>query len=275
MEFSFRDGFFTVLDAGILASMSDAATLQGSALYGKTALVTGAAKRLGAQIVRQLHARGANVAVHYRDSAGIALELCAELNRERANSAIAVAADLLDTARLPTLIEQTLAHFRRLDILINNASSFFPTPLGQISEAAWNDLIGTNLKAPLFLAQAAAPHLRATHGLIVNLVDIHALRPLRDHPVYCAAKAGLLMLTRSLARELGPEVRVNGVAPGPVLWPEAGMDEALKQQIVAQTALKRAGSPEDIAKAVMFFATEAPFITGQILAVDGGRSIGW
>jgi pteridine reductase len=264
-----------VLDAGILAFMSDVATLQESALYGKTALVTGAAKRLGAHIARQLHTRGANIAIHYRNSADLALEFCAELNRERANSAITIAADLLDTPRLPTLVERTLAHFGRLDILINNASSFFPTPLGQIDEAAWNDLIGTNLKAPLFLAQAAAPHLRETHGLIVNLVDIHASRPLRDHPVYCAAKAGLLMLTRSLARELAPQVRVNGIAPGPVLWPEVGMDESLKQHIVAQTALKRAGSPEDIVKTVMFFATDAPFITGQILAVDGGRSIGW
>jgi pteridine reductase len=171
------------------------------------------------------------------------------------------------------LIAAAVTEFGRLDILINNASSFYPTPMGQITVAQWDDLIGTNLKAPLFIAQAAAPRLRAQRGLIINMVDIHAVRPLKDHPVYCAAKAGLAMLTRSLARELGPEIRVNGIAPGPVLWPEGDMDEALKSEIIDKTALKRTGSPQDIARTALFLARDAPYITGQIIAVDGGRSI--
>jgi pteridine reductase len=176
---------------------------------------------------------------------------------------------------LPGLIAATLKQFGRLDILVNNASSFYPTPLGTITEQHWDDLIGSNLKAPLFLAQAAAPELRARKGLIINMVDIHAQRPLPEHTVYTIAKAGLVTLTKSLARELGPEVRVNGIAPGPVLWPEREMNTALQQEIIGKTALKRQGSADDIARAALFFAMDAPYVTGQILAIDGGRSIGW
>jgi pteridine reductase len=184
-------------------------------------------------------------------------------------------ADLLDLKQLQALPGVATSNFGTLDILVNNASTFYPTPMGDITEIDWDDLIGTNLKAPLFLSQAAATPLRISNGLIVNIADIHGMRPLRRHPVYSVAKAGVITLTRSLARELGPAVRVNAVAPGPVMWPEDGMDKALQVEIVDRTALKRPGSPDDVARAVLFFATEAPFVTGQILAVDGGRSIGW
>ncbi len=250
--------------------MADAAVLQNH-----TVLITGGARRVGAGVIRHLHALGANVVIHYRNSGGDARTLGAQLNASRPRSAITVAADLLDTDQLPAVVEQTVATFGRLDILINNASTFYPTPVGQITAAHWDDLIGTNLKAPLFLSQAAAPHLRHSRGLILNMVDIHAQRPLKSHPVYCSAKAGLVMLTRSLARELGPEIRVNAIAPGPIMWPEHGMDQALKEEIIGKTALKRAGSADDIARAITFFATAAPYVTGQVLAVDGGRSIGW
>jgi len=244
-------------------------------LAGKAALITGAARRIGAVVARTLHAQGADVVVHYRSSAREAEELCRDLASLRPGSAIALQADLADLTALAPLVERAVAAFGRLDVLVNNASSFFATPVGEITEQDWNDLVGSNLKAPLFLSQAATPHLRRTQGLILNLVDIHALRPLKRHPVYSIAKAGLVMLTRSLARELGPEIRVNAVAPGPVLWPEGGIDPQLQQEIIDRTALKRAGTPEDIAKAVLFFAADAPFVTGQVLAVDGGRSIGW
>ena len=193
--------------------------------------------------------------------------------RRRADSALAVRADLRDVARLPALVEAALKRFGRLDVLVNNASTFYPTPMGTITPAQFDDLVGTNLRAPLFLSQAAAPALRESRGLIINMVDIHGRRPLRDHPVYSSAKAALIMLTKSLARELGPEVRVNGIAPGPVLWPERDLDDSLKAEIIAKTALKRPGSPEDIARAAHFFAVEAPYVTGQVIAVDGGRSL--
>lgn len=244
-------------------------------LAGKAALITGAARRVGGAIARVLHGAGASVVLHYRSSAREAEALARDLNALRPGSATLRRCDLLDGAAVKELALAAAAAFGGLDILVNNASSFYPTPLGDIGEEDWNDLIGTNLKAPLFLAQAAAAALRARGGLIVNLADIHGMRPLRHHPVYCIAKAGLIMLTKSLARELGPQVRVNAIAPGPVMWPEAGVEPALQEQIVAGTALKRAGSPEDVARAVLFFATSAPFVTGQILAVDGGRSIGW
>jgi pteridine reductase len=244
-------------------------------LTGRCALITGAAKRLGAGIARALHAEGANVVIHYHRSEAQARDLASALNSARPGSASLIRSDLLDAARLPDLIAHAVAACGGLDILINNASTFYPTPLGSITLAQWDDLFGTNLKVPLFLAQAAAPYLRQRQGLIINMVDIHAQRPLPEHPVYCAAKAGLVMLTRSLARELGPEVRVNGIAPGPVLWPEAGAPESLKTEIIDKTALKRMGSPDDIARAVLFLAKDAPYVTGQILAVDGGRSIGW
>jgi pteridine reductase len=244
------------------------------ALTGKAALITGAARRVGATIARKLHAAGANVVLHYRSSAEAAQLLAGELNEIRSNSVALVEADLLDLNQLQMLPAIATSNFGTLDILVNNASTFYPTPMGDITEIDWNDLIGTNLKAPLFLSQAASAALRISNGLIVNIADIHGTRPLSRHPVYSIAKAGVIMLTQSLARELGPSVRVNAVAPGPVMWPEDGMNKELQARIVDRTALKRPGSPDDVARAVLFFASEAPYITGQILAVDGGRSVG-
>ncbi len=244
-------------------------------LAGRVALITGGAKRLGNAIAHALHGDGAQIVIHYRSSKASADALVDELNGLRAQSAVALGCDLLDLQALPQLVAQTLQHFGRLDILVNNASSFYPTPIGSITEQHWDDLLGSNLKAPLFLAQAAAPALRASHGLILNMVDIHAQRPLPSYIVYSIAKAGLATLTKSLARELGPEIRVNGIAPGPVLWPEQRMSADLQQEIINKTALKRQGSPADIARAALFFAKDAPYVTGQILAIDGGRSIGW
>ena len=242
-------------------------------LAGHCVLVTGGAKRLGAAIGRRLHAAGASIVVHYHQSRPAADALVAEFESARANSALAVRADLHDVERLPALVDAAMARFDRIDVLVNNASTFYPTPVGSITLAQFDDLVGTNLRAPLFLSQAAAPALRASRGLILNMVDIHGRRPLKAHPVYSAAKAGLVMLTKSLARELGPEIRVNGIAPGPVLWPERDLEAALKDEIVAKTALKRSGSPEDIARTAYFFAAEAPYVTGQVIAVDGGRSL--
>ena len=242
-------------------------------LAGRCILITGAARRLGAVTARHLHAAGAAIAVHHHTSVAEATELVARFNAVRAGSAVAVAADIADVSSLPRLVETTLENFGRLDVLINNASSFYATAVGSITVDQFDDLIATNLRAPLFLAQAAAPALRATQGLILNIADIHGQRPLKHHSVYSSAKAGLLMLTRALARELGPEVRVNAIAPGPVLWPEQGMDATLQAEIIGKTALKRAGSPEDIARAAYFFVADAPYVTGQVLAVDGGRSI--
>jgi pteridine reductase len=243
------------------------------ALRDQTVLITGGARRVGAEVARALHAAGANVMIHYRTSAAAAVALADEFNRARTHSAAIFAAQLLDAGAPDKLTAAALMEFGRLDILINNASSFYPTPVGEITPLQWDDLIGSNLKAPLFLSQAAAPSLRAQRGLIINMVDIHALRPLRAHTVYSVAKAGLAMLTRSLARELGPEIRVNGIAPGPVLWPEGDMNTALKAEIIDKTALKRHGTPQDIARTALFLAKDAPYITGQIIAVDGGRSI--
>ncbi len=242
-------------------------------LAGRCILITGAARRLGAVTARHLHAAGAAMAVHHHTSVAEATELVARFNAVRAGSAVAVAADIADVSSLPRLVETTLENFGRLDVLINNASSFYATAVGSITVDQFDDLIATNLRAPLFLAQAAAPALRATQGLILNIADIHGQRPLKHHSVYSSAKAGLLMLTRALARELGPEMRVNAIAPGPVLWPEQGMDATLQAEIIGKTALKRAGSPEDIARAAYFFVADAPYVTGQVLAVDGGRSI--
>jgi pteridine reductase len=247
-----------------------------SDLSGRTVLITGAARRLGAAAARGFHAAGASVIVHFHRSGAPAEQLVDELNRARPRSAAAVRGDLLDEAMPATLVAQAIDAFGRLDVLINNASTFYPTPLGTITSGQWHDLVGTNLKAPLFLAQAAAPHLRTARGSIVNMIDIHGRRPLIRHPVYSAAKAGLAMLTRSLARELAPEVRVNGIAPGPILWPESEeMSETLKAEIVSKTLLKRTGSPDDIVRALLFLVRDAPYVTGQILAVDGGRSVGW
>jgi pteridine reductase len=244
-------------------------------LDGRVALVTGSARRIGAAIAEQLHAAGANVVIHYRGSADEAEALAGSLNALRDDSATTIRADLLDTGALPGLVEDVVAWKSRLDILVNNASTFYPTPIGEITEDDWDDLVGTNLKAPLFLSQAAASELRARSGAIVNLVDIHARRPLRDHPVYGPAKAGLAMLTLSLAKDLAPEVRVNGVAPGAILWPESGMDDATKQSIVEEVPLARPGNPDDIAGAVLYLVRDGSYVTGQIIAIDGGRSIGW
>jgi pteridine reductase len=239
-----------------------------------TVLITGGAKRVGATICRRLHAAGANLMIHFRASAGDARLLQAELTELRPGSVALIQSDLLDLAKLPSLVEQTVHTFGRLDALVNNASSFHATPVGSISIDDWNDLIGTNLKAPLFLAQAAAPALRRAQGSIVNIVDIHAERPLKDFVVYSVAKAGLVGLTRSLARELAPEVRVNAVAPGPILWPEDGtFDEVSRQRIISRTPLKREGSPDDIAKAVHYLIADAPYVTGETLNVDGGRHV--
>jgi pteridine reductase len=255
--------------------MTSTSTSNVGPLNDRVVLVTGAAKRVGAALVRGFHAQGARVAIHFHRSFDAAQALQQSLNAQRADSAILVQADLLDPAIIPNIVATTIATFGRLDVLINNASTFYATPLGSISLEHWDDLIGTNLKAPLFLSQAAAPHLSKEKGLILNMIDIHGHRPLPSHPVYSTAKAGLAMLTRSLARDLGPDVRVNGIAPGPILWPEGGIDESLKNEIVSKTLLKRSGSPDDIVKAALFFAIDAPFVTGQILAVDGGRSVGW
>ena len=241
----------------------------------KVVLITGGAKRVGAAICRELHASGANLMVHYNTSVQEARALQAELNLQRANSVAIIQGDLLNIAVLPSLVHETIQHFGKLDVLINNASSYYPTEIGQINEENWQDLMGSNLKAPMFLAQAAAIELRKNHGCIVNITDMHIERPKKGYVVYSVAKAGLVTLTKSLAQELSPEVRVNAVAPGPVQWPENNpqFDEVYRQRVISQTLLKRTGEAQDIAKAVKFLVADAPFITGHVLAVDGGRSL--
>jgi len=243
-------------------------------MQGKVVLITGGAKRVGAASARLLHAAGANLMIHYRSSATEARALQDELNAIRPDSVALIQADLHDTHGLPALVHQTVVTFGGLDVLLNNASSFYPTPVGTIEEKDWVDLMGSNLKAPMFLSQAAAPELKKRHGCIINITDIHADRPMKSYVVYSVAKAGLVGLTKSLARELAPQVRVNGIAPGPIMWPEddSNFDEVSRQRIVSHTMLKRAGDPHDIALAVRFFAMDTNFVTGQILAVDGGRS---
>jgi pteridine reductase len=246
-----------------------------NATHAPVVLVTGAARRVGAGIARALHAAGACVAIHYRASAAEAEALAVTLNETRAESAATFAADLLDIAALPRLVESVVARFGRLDALVNNASSFYATKVGAVDTAAWDDLMGSNLKAPLFLSQAATPHLEQSGGCIVNITDIHAERPLKGYPVYCAAKAGLLGLTRALALELGPRVRVNAVAPGPIEWPQGTNDfpPEARTAIIAHTLLRRVGSPADIAQAVKFLIFDAPYVTGQVINVDGGRTV--
>lgn len=243
-------------------------------MQGKVVLITGGAKRVGAAVCRRLHAAGANLMLHYRASAGEARLLQAELNRARADSVALIQADLLDLAKLPSIVDQTVQRFGRLDALVNNASSFFPTPIGAVTGPQWDDLIGTNVRAPLFLAQAAAAPLKKAQGAIVNITDIHADRPLRHYVVYSVAKAALSGLTRSLARELAPEVRVNAVAPGPILWPDDDQfDEVSRQRIISHTPLRREGTPDDIARAVRFLIEDAPYVTGETINVDGGRHV--
>jgi pteridine reductase len=242
-------------------------------LQGKAALVTGGARRVGAAIVRRLHAAGAHVVIHYRDAEADAAKLQAELNAARPASAARVKAELLAPIAPRAVISAALEHFGRLDILVNNASSFFSVEVGAIEASHWEELIGSNLRAPLFICQEAAAELARRRGTIVNIADIHGERPLRGYAVYSIAKSGLAALTRSLAVELAPEVRVNGVAPGAIAWPEDGqIGEAERERIVATTPLKRIGSPADVAQAVHFLAC-APFVTGHVLAVDGGRSV--
>jgi pteridine reductase len=257
--------------------MAQTPTLPGpetaSPLAGRLALITGAAARIGAEIARTLHAQGMDLALHYRGSEVQAQALRLDLEGARPGSVLLVQADLAETAALPGLIEHVAAFRGRLDLLVNNASAFYPTPIDSATQTQWDDLMASNLKGPFFLAQAAANLLRASHGAIINLVDIHAERPLKDHAIYCMAKAGNAMMVRALARDLGPRVRVNGVAPGAILWPGDGMAEATKRQILGRTALERPGTPADIARAVLFLARDADYITGQILNVDGGRTI--
>ncbi len=245
-------------------------------LNGKVALVTGSAIRIGATYNRRLHAEGAKVIVHFRSSSKQALALVDELNEKRPSSSIAIQADLSCLSEIGKLIDKSLEFGTRLDILVNNASSFYPTTMGDVTEKAWDDLLTSNLKAPFFLSQAAMPHLKRTGGVIINMADIHGQQPHPKHPVYSAAKAGLIMLTRSMAKELAPEIRVNGIAPGSILWPEglAELDESKKTEIMQEIALRRQGTPDDLANTLMFLVSdEGGYITGQVLAVDGGRSL--
>lgn len=246
---------------------------QDEDLAKKVALVTGGSKRIGAAIAKRLHLEGMNLILHYHSSDQEARKLQSELHEIRENSVVLVKGDLLDNHKITHLIQEAVNVVSRLDAVVNNASSFFPTPLGRTSEEDWNDLVGTNLKAPYFLSQAAAPELRKRHGCIVNIADIYGERPLKNHPVYSIAKAGLIMLTRALARELAPEIRVNAVAPGAVLWPENDHDRVAQQRIVSRTPLKRTGTAAEIAAAVLFLIRDAEFISGHVIPVDGGRSV--
>ena len=245
--------------------------------HGGVALVTGAARRLGAATARALHARGYRVVVHYRSRAHDAEALVAELNAERAGSAVALQADLRDPEAIHALARQAREYWSRLDVLVNNASEFFPTPVGELSMEQWGRLMDTNLRAPVLLLEALAGELKLQRGCIINLIDVHAERPLADHPVYCATKAALASLTRSWARDLAPLVRANGVAPGAILWPEGeggdAMPEEEQQAILQQVPLHRTGEADDIAGAVAWLACDAPYVTGQVLNVDGGRSV--
>ena len=237
------------------------------------ALITGAGRRVGAVIARTLHAAGYDLALHYRHSADAAQSLADELELQRADSTILVHAELAELDTLPGLVGSVLARFGRLDALVNNASAFYPTPVGSATPAQWNELFASNAQAPFFLAQAATPALRQAGGAIVNLVDIYAERPLANHPIYCMAKAALLAMTRALALDLGPQVRVNAVAPGAVMWPSEGKSYDDKQAMLERTPLKRGGSPEDVASAVLWLLRDAPFVAGQVIRVDGGRTL--
>ncbi|MEO6365960.1 MAG: pteridine reductase [Luteimonas sp.] len=241
------------------------------------ALVTGAARRIGAGVARRLHAEGYDLSLHYRDSAAEMVALIADLNAHRADSAMALQADLVEFDRLPELIATTIGRFGRLDALVNNASGFFPTPFGQATPQQWDALFAANARAPFFLSQAAAPHLKATHGAIVNIADIHAERPLRDHAIYGMSKAALVHMTHALAAELAPDVRVNAVSPGAILWPDTGVDtgkgkdDKAKATLLARTPMKRTGTVEEIAEAVRWLLHDASYTTGQVIRVDGGR----
>ncbi len=243
--------------------------------FKKWALVTGGAKRIGATIAETLHNNGFNVAIHYNSSSDSAEQLCAQFNAKKQNSSIAIGADLLDQSSLENLIPSLIEKTKRLDVLVNNASTFYPTPIEKIALEDWENLFGTNLKAPLFLSKYAAKYLRQSRGTIINIIDIHSKKPLKDHPIYGSAKSGLAMLTRSLASDLAPAVRVNGISPGLILWPENNPSDQVKNNILQQIPLKKIGTSEDIANCVLFLIEDAPYITGEIIAVDGGRSMGW
>jgi pteridine reductase len=261
-------------DQSALNSTSPAQTdPERGSLSGKVALITGAAHRIGARIARLLHAEGVDLALHYHRSSEAAEALQRALELDRQGSVQLVRGDLCDTARLSVLIAEVEAYHGRLDVLVNNASSFYPTPLEEATEAQWENLLGSNLKGPFFLTRAAAPLLRKSRGVVINLVDIHSQRPLKAHPIYSIAKAGNAMMVKTLARELGPEVRVNGISPGAILWPEQGLSDATKDEILSRTALGRAGTPDDIARTLLFLVRDADYITGQIIAVDGGRTL--
>jgi len=245
--------------------------MDDKSLAGKVALITGGAHRIGAQLARHLHAAGMNLVIHYRNSEEAAHDLLQELHAVRRDTVVLVRGDLTNNGMLTNLVYETTESFGRLDVLINNASMFYPTPIGEATEKEWDDLVDTNLKAPFFLAQAAYPVLKKHGGSIINIADIYGDRPLKNYPIYSVTKAGLIMLTKSLARELGPDVRVNAIAPGVILWPENDMDDMTKQRLINATPLKRSGDPDDIARTVEFLIDEAGFITGQVIAVDGGR----
>ena len=241
----------------------------------KWILITGAAKRVGAKMAEVLHSNGFNIVIHYNSSSESANNLSARLNQQRSGSSIIIGGNLTDDSAVESLIPSVVEQTGRLDVLINNASTFYPTPIENITLEDWDNLFGTNLKAPLFLSKHAAKYLKDSAGLIINIVDIHARKPLKNHPIYGPAKSGLAMLTKSLARDLAPSVRVNGIAPGMILWPENEPSESIKKSILDQIPLKRSGSPEDIANCALFLINNAPYITGQIIPIDGGRSIGW
>lgn len=249
--------------------------MQKNPLASKVVLITGAARRIGAEIARTLHEAGMNIALHYNASEEDAVQLCQEFNQKRDNSAIAIRADLQAAESEKALVQEAAETWGRLDVLVNNASRFYRTDIGEVTAYAWDDLMNSNLKAPFFLSQAAAHFLIATRGCIVNITDIHAERPLRDYSVYCISKSGLMMMTKVFAKEFAPSIRVNAVAPGAILWPEGknSLSEDEKSKIIEDTALQRAGRPEDIAKAVLFFVRDAEYVTGQILDVDGGRML--
>lgn len=247
--------------------------MPSQALNNKTVLITGAAHRVGAHMARTLHENGADIVLHYRNSKTAAAELQTQLNNSRNNSVFLLQGDLLDIRQTEAIINQACEYTGQLDVLINNASSFYPTAIGKTTEQHWDDLVGTNMKAPFFLAQAAAPHLARQQGCIINIVDIHADRPLKGYSVYSMAKAGLVMMTRALAADLGPDIRVNAIAPGAIMWPENDMDEATKDKIISRTFLKRKGNPGDIAKTTLFLIKDATYMSGQVLTVDGGRSL--
>lgn len=249
--------------------------MQKNPLANKVALVTGAARRIGAEVARTLHDAGMRIVLHYNASEEAAIKLSEQLNTKRHNSAIAVRADLQEAESDKALIQKALNEWDRIDVLVNNASRFYRTNFGKVTEYAWDDLMNSNVKAPFFLAQAAAPVLAANEGTIINITDIHSERALRDYSVYCISKAALAMATKVLAKELGPLVRVNAVAPGPILWPEGenSLLEEEKRQLIDKTTLLRSGGPEDIAKAVLFFVRDAGYVTGEVLHVDGGRLI--